>query len=226
MLSGALIRTPEDLEIERLDRVSWRRAENDLELQSVIQFQGRPIVVDEDTTAEMALAIHQEIEMEPALIEEDGIYRITHYDTVKTKWAYIYVVRGYVVVDNLGNRGFVRQIINYGLNLATRAHNVSLDTTAMARDHENQWIRGFSDRVGRVDRGTVFGEGVEQDSVFGPELARSTKRSVGWVTNFFGSPVKVKVSPLGSVTVWANPPEALFLRFLGREILPYVIALP
>lgn len=226
MLSGALIRTPENFEIETLNGVSWERENNDLTLRSVIQFQEHRIIVDVDTTAEAALAIHEDIVMEPVLVEEDGTYRIIHRDAVKTKWAHIYVVRGYVVVDRLGNRGFVREIINRGLNLTTRAHNVFLDTTRMVRDNANHWVRGFSDRIGRVDRGTVFGEAVEQDSVFGPELERSAKRSVGWVTSFFGSPAKVRVSPQGSVTVWANPPEELFLRFLRMEILPYVIALP
>ena len=225
MLSGALIRIPDDLEIERLDGVIWQREENDLALKSVIQFR-EPIVVDRDTTAQAALAVHQEIGMEPALIqEEDGRYRVMHHDTVMTKWAYVYIVHGFVVADRLANRGFVVQIINKGMNLSVGAHTVSLDTARMAQDHANQWVRGFSDRLGRVDRGTVFGEGVEQDSVFGPELGRSRSKSVGWITNFFGSPVKVRVSPRGSVILWSDVPEGLFLRFLRMRILPYVIAL-
>lgn len=225
MLSGALLRIPDDLDIERLNGVNWEREENDLTLRSVIQFQERPIVVDRDTTAEVALAIHQEIKREPALIEENGRYSILHHDTVATRWAYIHVLHGLVVVDKLENRSFVRQTINNGLNLSTRAHDVLLDTARMTIDHADQWVRGFSERRGRVDRGTVYGEGVEQDSVFGPELNRSTSKAVGWTTNFFGSPVKVRVSPRGSVTAWAWPPMELFLRFLRMQILPYIIAL-
>jgi len=225
MLAGALIRTPEDLAIERLNGANWERRDNDLTLRSVIQFQDRRIVVDENTTAEEALAIHQEIGLEHTLVEESGRYSIVHQDVVMTRWAYIHIVRGLVVVDKLSNRGFVQQIINNGLNLTDRAHSIFLDTTRMARDHANQWVRGFSDRLGRVDRGTIFGEGVEQDSIFGPELGRSTSKSVGWVTNFFGSPVKVRVSPKGSVTIWGSPTVGRFVRFLRMRILPYVIAL-
>lgn len=226
MLSGALIITPENLETERLNGVRWERRENDLSLKSVIQFQDRRISVDRETTAEEALAIHEEIGMEHRLIEEDGRYRVLYYDAVATKWAYIYVLPGLVVVDRLENRDFVLQIINRGLGVAYRAHSVILDTARMARNNVNQWVRGFSGRLGRVDRGTVFGEGVEQDSVFGPELGRSTSKSIGWTTNFFGSPTKVRVSPKGSVTVWGNPPIGLFLKFIKMNILPYVIALP
>ena len=227
MLSGALLRIPDDLEIERLNGDTWKREENNETLTSVIQFQERPIFVDSDTTVETALAIHQEITIEPTLVRENGRYEIVYNDTVKTKWAHIYVCPGHVVVDRLGNRGFVGQIFNRGtVNLSARAYNVYLDTARIARDHANQWVRGFSERRGRVDRGTVYGEGVEQDSVFGPELDRSEKKSIGWATNFFGTPVKVRVSPSGSIVVLANPPEGLFLRFLKMQIFPYIIAQP
>lgn len=220
MLSGALIKLPDDLEIERLDGINWEREEYGLSLRSLIQFQEPG-----DTTAQAALAIHQYVGREATLLEEeDGRFSILHHDTVMTIWAYIYVVRGFVVADRLENRVFVQQIINKGLNLSDGAHGVYLDTARMARDHADQWVRGFSDRLGRVDRGTVFGEGVERDSVFGPELGRSTSKSVGWTTNFFGAPSKVRVSPRGSVTVWANPPIKHFLRFLRMEILPYIIS--
>lgn len=225
MLSGALIKLPEDLQIESLNGARWEREDNGEELTSVIQFQDQHIVVDSDTTAELALAIHQEIKKEPVLIEEHERYSILYQDAVRIRWAHIYIFDSLTVVDRLANRDFVRKIINKGLDLSS-AHLVYLDTSRMAVDHVDHWVRGFSDRQGRVDRGTVYGVGVEQDSVFGPELYRSTKKAVGWVTNFFGSPVKVKASPLGSVTIWANPPVGHFLRFLRMEILPYVIALP
>lgn len=231
MLSGALIKIPEDFDIQRLSGTNWSRASGDLTLQSVIQFNERTITMDTRIRAQIALAIHQYVKIEPSLIQEtDGRYTIIDHDVIKTTWSNIYVVQGFVVVDRLENRSFVIQIINKGLangsNLGIAAHDIYLDTARMVANHPDQWIRGFSDRMGRVDRGTVFGEGVERDSVFGPELARASKKSVGWITNFFGSPNKVKVSPSGSVILWANPPIDGFLRFLRMEILPYIIALP
>jgi hypothetical protein len=231
MLSGALIKIPDDFDIQRLNGTIWSRLSGELTLQSVIQFSEGTIVMDRETRAQAALAIHQDIRIEPTLIQEsDGRYSIIHHDVVKTAWSNIYAAQGYIVVDRLENRSFVRQIINRGLSsgsgLGITAHDVYLDTARIVANHPDQWIRGFSGRMGRVDRGTVFGEGVERDSVFGPELNRSMKKSVGWVTNFFGSPTKVKISPSGSVTVWANPTEGLFLSFLRIEILPYIIALP
>jgi hypothetical protein len=224
MLSGALIKLPDDLDIKKLDGVKWEREHRGRQLTSVIQFQ-ESFSAGEETAAK-ALVIHQSPGREAIIDDSGGKYSITYIDSVDTTWANIFVVPGFVVVDSLENRAFVREIINRGLKLTNPAHEVALDTAKMAQDHVDQWIRGFSGRLGRVDRGTVFGEGVEQDSIFGPELGRSTSKIVGWTSNFFGSPVKVRVSPRGSVTLWAFPPPELLLRFIRVEILPYMISLP
>jgi len=225
MLSGALISLPEEFNIDKLDRVKWERRERGQLVKSVIQFQGRPIRID-DFVAKQAIVLHETPKKQP-IIEEDqeGNYKIGYMDTIEATWANIYVTQGLVVVDSLTNRKFVRNIINKGLGTVI-AYNITLNTAKIARDHPDHWVRGFSNRPGRVDRGVLYGSGVERDSVFGPELARASSRAVGWITNFFGPPVKVLASPRGAVTVWAWPPVELFLKFIKVEILPYAISLP
>ena len=225
MLSGALIGIPENFTVEQLDGLLWEREESGFELRSVIQLE-RHLLVERGVAAREALAIHQGIGTMPELEVREGRYTITFASYVRTISSHIYVLPTLVVADNLTSRGFVREIINKGLRQANLAYNLTLDTARMAKDHRNHWIRRFTDRRGRVSKGALYGDGVEQDSVFGPELNRSRTRAVGWFTNFFGSLDKVKVSPKGSVTLWANPPVELFLRFLRYEILPYVVALP
>lgn len=225
MISGALMQIPENFDIEILDEVRWERIERGLPIRSVIQLQGQ-FLVENGVAAREGLAIHQEIKRVPELHVEGGRYSITYVDNIQTNFSVIYALPGLIVTDKLKNREFVRDTINKGLREANLAQYVLLDTSQMAMDHRDQWIRGFADRRGRVDRGTVYGYGVEQDSVFGPELRKSSSKSVGWTTGFFGSLDKLRVSPRGSVTLWANPPIELFLRFLRYEILPYVIALP
>lgn len=224
MLSGALIKLPDDFDIRRLDGLKWEREERGHNIKSIIQFQGQTIR-STDFVAECALAIHESVKKQPIVEEEEGRYRIGYIDSVEVTWANIYVTTGLIVVDNLDNRKFVRNIINKGLK-SSIAHEVFLDTARIARDHSDQWVRSFTGRRGRVDRGTLFGQGVEQDIVFGPELARAMSKTVGWITDFFGTPVKVRASPEGSVTVWAWPPIELFLKFIKVEILPYMISLP
>jgi hypothetical protein len=231
MRSGALIKIPDDFDIQRLNALNWSRLVGGQTIQSVIQFTERTLATNIPTGVQAALAIHQDIIVEPTLIrEQDGRYSIVSNDVVKTSWSNIYATQGVIVVDTLDNRKFVRQIINNGLYRGARlgivSHDVHLDTARIIANHPDQWIRGFADRMGRVDHGTVFGEAVERDTVFGPELNRSAKKSIGWVTRFFGPPTKIKVSPSGSITIWANPTIDVFLRFVRTEILPYMIALP
>ena len=224
MLSGALVKLPDGINIERFNDLKWERRERDQTLRSIIQFQ-QMIPRSADPNIKWMLVIHESLSKEPIVSENNGIYSISYVDSTMPTWAYAYVVPDFIIVDRLQNRDFVNEIINKGLKLTNPVHNVELNTHKMTIDYKGQWIRGFADRRGRVDRGTVFGEDVEQDAVFAPELEKSTSRSVGWKTNFFGSPLKVRVSPRGAVTVWGFPPIELFLSFIRKEILPYVVSL-
>lgn len=221
MLSGALLKLPLDLEVRRLDRLMWEREKNGRTLRSVIQFEGAPFIIS-DLTVHPALAIHERLVMQPVLAENDGRYSIGYQENVAPSWATCHFTSGWGVVDKLVHRSFVEDIINHGLRLPVPVHGVAIDTARISVDHRDQWIRAFSERQGRVDRGTVYGDGVEQDSVFGPELGRANCKSVGWTTDFFGDPVKVRVSPKGSIIVWAEVPQEVFFRFIQVEVVPYV----
>ncbi|MEM2130462.1 MAG: hypothetical protein QXZ70_07685 [Candidatus Bathyarchaeia archaeon] len=215
------MKLPADLDVTRLDGLVWAREYNRRQLRSVIQFEGVPFRIS-DMDVYPALAIHERVIMSPVLAENNGRYSVGYTETVVPSWANCYFASGFGVVDKLANRSFVEDTINHGLRLVIPVHGVAIDTARLSFDHRDQWIRSFSERQGRVDRGTLFGEGVEQDNVFGPELGRANCRSVGWITDFFSDPVKVKVTPKGSVTLWADVPPELFIRFIRMEILPYV----
>jgi hypothetical protein len=224
MLSGALIKLPADIVIDRFNGLKWEREERGQALRSIIQFQ-QMIPRSADPNIRQMLVIHESLGKEPIVNENNGIYSISYVDSTMPSWAYAHAVPDFIIVDRLENRDFVMEIINKGLRLTNPVHSVELDTHKMTIDYKGQWIRGFADRRGRVDRGTVFGEDVEKDAIFAPELAKSTSRSVGWKTNFFGSPIKVRVSPRGAITVWGFPPIELFLSFIRKEILQYVVSL-
>ena len=224
MLSGTLIKIPDTIPIERLNGLTWEREERNFSLRSVIQFQEASS--NRNASPNSAMAIHQRVGREVTLGERNGIYFLDSEDVVRTVWANIQIIAGLIIVDRGDNTGFVKEIINRGLFLPRNtAHNVYIDTSAMARDHPDQWIRGFSDRQGRVSSGTVYGNSVERDSIFGPEIERSRSKTIGWYTNFFGQTAKVRVSPEGSILVLSYPTMNQFIDFIQREIMPYVISL-
>jgi hypothetical protein len=224
MLSGAIIRLPDGFDIERLNGLRWDREEQGQTLKSIIQFK-EMIPRSADPHIKWMLVIHETLGKTPVVDENNGVYSISYMDTTMPSWAYAYAVPDFIIVDKLENRDFVREIINKGLRLTDPVRTIILNTRQMSIDYHGQWIRGFADRRGRVQRGTVFGESVEQDDVFAPELERSTSKSVGWITNVFGEPVKVRVSPRGAVSVWGWPPIGSFLNFIRNEVLPYIISL-
>lgn len=226
MLSGAIIKLPDDLDINQLNGLVWEREHNDNTLKSIIQFEGAPLKIS-NMTVHQALAIHEHVIQQPIMDENNGRYSINYQEVVTPYWANCFFSSGLAIVDRLNHRPFVIDIINHGFNnngrrLVVPAHEVAIDTARMSNDHRDQWIRAFSERAGRVDKGTVYGDGVEQDTVFGPELGHANCRSVGWITEAFGDPVKVRVSPKGSVTVMTDLTPEVFLRFIRLEILPYV----
>lgn len=222
MRSGAIMVIPADFGTLGLDGLLWDREEEGFNLKSLIQFE-RHFDLETGIRADEAMAFHQEIKSSPDLQEEAGKYSISSEYEVITTFASLHILPGLVIVDTLGHRKFVRQIINQGLGQINFAHEITLDTPRIAIDHRDQWGRGFTGRVGRVQKGKLYGDSVEQDPIFGPEFDRSKTESVGWYTTFFGSHNKVMVSPKGSVQVWANPPIELFLKFLRMIILPYKV---
>lgn len=169
MQSGALIQLPEDLEIEKINKCRYDRVYSEIPLKGVIQFEGPPSR-SRDMVFQQAIAMYEKLVPQPVIEEDQGTYRIVSRDTVVATWAAVYITAGLVVVASLEDRSFVRDIINKGLKLQDPSHDVVLNTYKMSIDHPDQWVRGFDKRKGRVQKGTLFGNSVEQDAVFGPNL--------------------------------------------------------
>lgn len=227
MISGAVLVKPETVVDDKLGSIVWQRTEEGIVLQSVLQFRPETYKIDGKRKARSALVIHQSLGTKEDIQKVNGTYEISIQTEKQTRWANIFVTSNYIVVDNKSNRTFVKEVINRGLNLpAHTVHYLHLDTAKMAQDFNNHWTRCFEERRGRVQKGTVYGDGVEQDPVFGRELLDSTTKAVGLVTQFFGRQTKVRVSADGTVTVLDFLTPDTFLRYIDSEIMQYKVALP
>lgn len=224
MIYGTLINIPETISINRLIRSKWEREEKAYQLRSVIQMEPESRQIDERSGVS-TLAIHQYLDKRNELRQADnGDYYLYSEEEISLKWAKVIVTPTFAIVDKLHNINFVHDIIKNSHKLPkSTMPQVYIDTKKLANDNPEQWIRGFSERDGHIDRGIVYGNGVEKDLVFGNELTRSKNKSVGWTTKFFGSPTKVKVTKGGSVNVLSDPSIESFLKFIKERILPYLI---
>jgi hypothetical protein len=224
MLSQTLLKKPEGLNSSKLNHVVWEREEFGAKLKSVIQLSDPPYDME---GIDPALVIHQYVGFDEALQQgANGDYHLSKQQVVLTEWSNIFITPQFIMVDGKGNIGFVKDTINFGLKLQPNTvHGIFLDIGRIATEHEEHWIRGFDRRAGNVDHGVLYGNAVERDAVFGRELKHSGVRVVGWVTNFFGSPTKVKATTDGCISVWSWPSMNLFREFIEKEISPYIIEL-
>lgn len=202
----------------------WERVEDGIPLKSVLQPKDNIRI--KGGIAQEILAIHEYVSKKPTLVEKDGQYSVVHQDKKEVSYATSYLSKGFLMTDTLATRTFVRQLIDRSLEPhGDFAWNVSLDVKEARKDHPANWMTGFRGRKGNVDHGTLFGKDVGKDIVFGKELEKTQSPTVGWETNFFGTPMNVQVTERGSVKVWAFPPVQLVIEFIQQEIMRYAVHL-
>lgn len=223
MVWGSILKINDGIHT-KLNKLEWNRKEGEFQLKSIIQYNQDVLRVN-DQTVRTALAIDEYI-TNPLNLKKrsDDTYSLVPKTQVATRWAYIHITPTHIIVDRKNNRDFVREIIHNGLKLKQEEPEfLVLDTKKIAANNKNQWVRGFAERKGRINEGIVYGDGVEQDAVFGDELKNSKVNSVGITTPFFGNPTKVRVSSNGVVSVLGNHTYEKFIEYIETEILPYTI---
>jgi hypothetical protein len=226
MPSGSILITSENLSDRIQDGLEWKRDSGNFPLVSVIQYMVEKFKLGRNRIAKKAMVIHQHVGTRHELKRnENGRYSILSEEAVITRWSNIIITPNYIVVDKKGNKVFVKEVITNALGLIDSINYLQLDTHKMSQDTKDHWTHHFDGRSGRVQTGTFFGDGIEQDPVFGKELKKSNTKAVGLVTRFFGNPAKVRISSEGGVTAYGNLEEEQFLKYIEAEILPYRIQL-
>lgn len=200
-----------------------KREKKDLNLKTIFQV-GNNIRDSTSVLSKEVLVAHDGIVSENYIRPDtNGTLIQAKRDVVKTLYSRVYVCPSFAVVDKKENVHFVRDALRRALDIQKDTiYPAYLDMKRIVDDHPEQWVRGFTDRKGHVQRGTVYGAGVEKDVVYGDDFDRSRSKSVGWETDFFGPPVKIRVSqsPVGgTVMVFTEPSAADLLQFIETEIL-------
>ncbi|MGI0045843.1 MAG: hypothetical protein ACREBB_01455 [Nitrosotalea sp.] len=226
MTSGSIIMIPSSVDVNSLDDLTWKRQQGSFTLKSRIQFGSREFTINGHKASE-ALVIHEYIGIRDELNEIGSEeFSLEPEEAIIRKGAKIWVTPKYLVVDRQEYKPFVKQIINKGLGLAENTvYYLLLDTQRMGKQYPDHWARCFSDREGRVDRGTVYGTKINKDTVFARELNDATAKSIGVSTNYFGNPANIRVSASGAITIYKDVEPNIFLKFIESQVLPYQIKL-
>ena len=226
MTSASIIMIPNSIDVGSLEDLSWERDEANFSLKSLMQFGSKEFSVKGKTVHE-ALLVHEYVGLREELNElgKSG-FTVDSDEAIIRKAAKIWITPKYIVVDRQENKPFVKKVINKGLNLAENTvYYLQLDTKKMAKDYPDHWARCFSDRDGRIDRGTVYGTKINHDSMFGKELSDATAKSIGVTTRYFGAPVNIRISSSGTVTIYKDIEPEHLIKFIESQILPYQIKL-
>lgn len=226
MTSGSLIMIPSSVDVENFDDLVWEREQGAFKLRSKFQYGSNEFTIN-GHKARDALIIHEYVGIKEELNEiGSDEFALEPEEVIIRKGAKLLVTPKYIVVDRQENKPFVKTVINKGLNLAENTvYYLELDTQRMGKNYPDHWARCFADRNGRVDRGTVYGTKINKDTIFARELAGATAKSIGVTTSYFGSPVNMRISASGSITIHKDIEPPVFLKFIENQILPYQIKL-
>lgn len=226
MTSGSIIMIPSSVNVDDLEDLVWEREAQGFSLKSKIQFGSNEFLIKGKTVRE-ALIIDEHVGLKEELnVHGNDEFALESEESIIKRAAKVWITPKYIVVDRQDNKSFVKRVINKGLKLdENTVYYLRLDTKKMASDYPDHWTQCFSDRDGRVNRGTVYGTKINHDPIFGQELSDATAKSIGVITQYFGSPVNIRISAEGSVNIQKNIEPEILIKFIESQILPYQIKL-
>jgi hypothetical protein len=219
---------PNGVTIDEGDEIVWRRSEKgaddlEVELTSVMQFESGTINLGKKRTLRKALFIDEYFGLLRSLKRVDDKYAISSNRIKQVRWCEAWIADKYVLVTGRkSNRSIAIKILNNGFKRSEQPfEGLILDTKRMSELESNQWSRSFQDRNERIERGIVYGDGVEKDSIFGKELKNSTARTVGFDVELYGEDRKALVSATGSFTIYKDVIVDEYIKLFEEKILYY-----
>jgi hypothetical protein len=144
---------------------------------------------------------------------------------VDTRWAEFWLTtESIILVERKDAREFVFRVISQALASSdSHIHSVFMDIEKIADDHPGHWLGSIVDRAGNMQNATMFGTDLEDDNVIGDEYVGSHKNQVGFVTEYFGAPVKVRVTADGTIIVLKNLSNSMgeYIQYIRQNLLRY-----
>jgi hypothetical protein len=175
--------------------------------------------------------VHYEYVFTPRKLEEDdeGRYQLVEGEPLVDVrygrfWLTTKSVVNIVVAEKMDTREFTFKVLSQAMaknnNHCLAMH---MDVNAIAKDYGKHWISGLVGRHGNLQSGTFYGDTLEREPLLRAEYGGWNKNQVGFTTDHFGPPTKVKVTREGTVTVYRGLDQNMgdYIRFVQSELLGY-----
>lgn len=144
---------------------------------------------------------------------------------VDTRWAEFWLTtESIILVERKDAREFVFRVVSQALTASdNHMHPVLMDIERIANEHPGHWLGSIVDREGNMQNATMFGTDIEDDNVIGDEYVRCHKNQVGFITDYFGAPVKVRVTADGTIVVMRNLSNNIgaYIQYIKQNLLRY-----
>ena len=217
---------------EKLNGFQYSRLEKILEkeksLISAIQLSPRRYELSDDVHILSGMVIDEYIVRNSHIIKKDenGKWIIKKDKPfVDTRWTEFWITtKSIILVERKNARGFAFRVISKALTMSEEyIHPVIMDIERIANDHPGHWLGSITDRRGNMQNATMFGTNLEGDTVIGDEYIRCHKAQVGFITDFFEAPVKIKVTRDGTIVIMKNLTNDIgaFIQYIRQNLLQY-----
>src|SRR5437867_6699731 len=153
--------------------------------------------------------VHSEYIYSPQKLAEDkhGVYQLVDGEpqvdvTYGKFWLTTKAVVNIVVAERAKTREFTFNVLSQAIaKNNNHCQPITMDVNRIARDYDKHWISGMHERHGMLQAGRFYGDSLEREPLLRSEYKGWNKNQVGFVTDYFGSPTKVRVTNGGTVMV-------------------------
>ncbi|MCL5252890.1 MAG: hypothetical protein M1351_02220 [Candidatus Thermoplasmatota archaeon] len=223
METYSLLKVGREFDTDCLSKLRWERKDDGVSLRSSIELRDTTNLSKKWIEYE---ANHQSLITQVYVEKENGSDTIKNRQIVVPTRTTLLSIPGLLVIEGASNRKWILEVIMAGADPEPPPDGVykaCIDTDTLMRDTNGHWVKGWSGRRGRVNRGTFYGIDIEQDE----EMSGATKNTgcnrIGWTTYRFGGATRASAIHSGSFEVRAEPTPSQLLDFVKKDILPYVI---
>jgi len=209
---------------------TFSREEEQFELNSVIRTDERLTLGNGTKVIKGTLVDEKIVDRSELVLEKTDFYIHKERMKVPRISTFILTDNGLAIANNSESREMCFRIISQLLSNTDRfVRNVEFDIGALDKAYPNQWTGFFYDREEEVDKGRLWAKDghMKDDKDFGTPYSESKKNDIGIFTNFFGGgKVKINVTKRGSVTIMRDVGTELFVSYLQKELVRYMIPSP
>lgn len=183
---------------DELEEFNFTFEEDGEELEGYVDVSQDIVDLDDNVVARTGIAAKQELEERDDVQLQDGNIDIGSTQEVTWAWTRYWVIPDEIVVVGNSKGEFAFDLVSTALS--AEVEKVMFNLSEIIEDYPGQWMGSFEDRPDNVQRGTLYGDRIEDDADMGHAFMQSSKPQVGPWIDYQGEELKVRIGRSG----WAQ----------------------